>query len=138
MLDCSSETCRIAPATAIPEELRPLGRAWLDFGIYALDGLKNVAVVRAFGDCTRRVRGRAALSSDAGHNFTDALALLLAWFGVYLQAKPANETQAFAYYRGGVLTAFINASTLEAIPAWIFYESDVRLARSGHCDRSVL
>ena len=27
-----------------------------------------------------------ALLSDAGHNFTDALALLLAWFGFYLQA----------------------------------------------------
>ena len=25
-----------------------------------------------------------ALISDAGHNFTDALALLLAWFGFYL------------------------------------------------------
>jgi len=28
-----------------------------------------------------------ALISDAGHNFTDALALLLAWFGVYFQSK---------------------------------------------------
>ena len=34
-----------------------------------------------------------ALLSDAGHNFTDVLALLLAWIGVYLQAKPADETK---------------------------------------------
>ena len=26
-----------------------------------------------------------ALVADAGHNFTDALALLLAWFGVYFE-----------------------------------------------------
>ena len=32
-----------------------------------------------------------ALVSDAGHNLTDALALLLAWFGVYLQSRPADE-----------------------------------------------
>jgi cobalt-zinc-cadmium efflux system protein len=63
-----------------------------------------------------------ALLSDAGHNFTDALALLLAWFGFYLQAKPANETKTFGYHRAGVLTAFLNALTLVALSLWIFYE----------------
>ncbi len=28
-----------------------------------------------------------ALLSDAGHNFTDAIALALAWAGVYLQSN---------------------------------------------------
>ena len=40
-----------------------------------------------------------ALLSDAGHNCTDALALLLAWFGVYLESKPADETKTFGYHR---------------------------------------
>ncbi len=70
-----------------------------------------------------------ALLSDAGHNFTDALALLLAWFGFYLQAKPANEVKTFGYHRAGVLTAFINALTLAGLAAWIFYESYQRLLR---------
>src|SRR5690348_18148292 len=70
-----------------------------------------------------------ALVSDAGHNFTDALALLLAWFGFYLQAKPANEIKTFGYHRAGVLTAFVNALTLVALSAWIFYESYQRLIR---------
>jgi len=68
-----------------------------------------------------------ALLSDAGHNFTDALALLLAWFGFYLQAKPANDVKTFGYHRAGVLTAFINALTLVALSVWIFYESYQRL-----------
>ena len=68
-----------------------------------------------------------ALLSDAGHNFTDALALLLAWFGFYLQGKPADEVKTFGYHRAGVLTAFINALTLVAIAGWIFYESYARL-----------
>src|SRR5512133_3783002 len=68
-----------------------------------------------------------ALLSDAGHNFTDALALLLAWFGFYLQSKPANETKTFGYHRAGVLSAFVNALTLVALAAFIFWESYKRL-----------
>ena len=68
-----------------------------------------------------------ALLSDAGHNFTDALALLLAWFGYFLQAKPADEIKTYGYQRAGVLSAFVNALTLLALSAWIFYESALRL-----------
>jgi cobalt-zinc-cadmium efflux system protein len=68
-----------------------------------------------------------ALLSDAGHNFTDGLALLLAWFGFYLQSKPANESKTFGYHRAGVLSAFVNALTLIALAAFIFYESYQRL-----------
>jgi cobalt-zinc-cadmium efflux system protein len=68
-----------------------------------------------------------ALVSDAGHNFTDALALLLAWFGFYLEAKPADEVKTYGYHRAGVLSAFVNALTLLVLSAWIFYESALRL-----------
>lgn len=71
--------------------------------------------------------GSLALLSDAGHNFTDALALLMAWIGFYLQAKPANEVKTYGYHRAGVLSAFVNALTLVALSAWIFYESYHRL-----------
>ena len=69
-----------------------------------------------------------ALVSDAGHNFTDALALLLAWFGFYLEARPADEIKTYGYHRAGVLSAFVNALTLLALSAWIFYESALRLS----------
>jgi cobalt-zinc-cadmium efflux system protein len=68
-----------------------------------------------------------ALISDAGHNFTDALALMLAWIANYLEAKPANEIKTYGYQRAGVLSAFANALTLAALSAWIFYESVERL-----------
>jgi cobalt-zinc-cadmium efflux system protein len=68
-----------------------------------------------------------ALLSDAGHNFTDALALLLAWFGFYLQSRPADETRTYGYHRAGVLSAFINASVLVALSAWILWEAVIRL-----------
>jgi len=68
-----------------------------------------------------------ALLSDAGHNFTDALAIGLAWFGLYLQARPADETRTYGYHRAGVLTAFVNAVTLVGLAAWIIYEAVARL-----------
>ena len=68
-----------------------------------------------------------ALLSDAGHNFTDAGALLLASIGFYLQGKPADEIKTYGYHRAGVLSAFVNALTLIGLSAWIFYESVLRL-----------
>ncbi|HEY9141039.1 MAG TPA: cation diffusion facilitator family transporter [Bryobacteraceae bacterium] len=68
-----------------------------------------------------------ALLSDAGHNFTDALALLLAWFGVYFQSKPADEIKTYGYHRAGVLAAFVNALALVALSVWILWESVARL-----------
>lgn len=68
-----------------------------------------------------------ALISDAGHNATDALALLLAWFAVYLQNKPADESRTFGYHRAGVLAAFVNALVLIVLSLWILYESWQRL-----------
>lgn len=68
-----------------------------------------------------------ALLSDAGHNFTDALALLLAWFGFYLESKPADENKTYGYHRAGVLSAFVNAMTLVALSLWILYEGVMRL-----------
>jgi len=71
--------------------------------------------------------GSLALISDAGHNFTDALALGLALFGVYLKQKPADEERTFGYHRGGVLAAFINALTLVGLSLFVFYEAWLRL-----------
>ena len=67
--------------------------------------------------------GSLALLSDAGHNFTDALALGLAWFAVRLQARPPDKSKTFGYHRAGVLAAFVNALTLVVLALFIFYES---------------
>ncbi len=71
--------------------------------------------------------GSLALLSDAGHNFTDAFALLLAAIGVYLQSRPADHVKTYGYQRAGVLVAFINAVTLVVLAGVLFYESYQRL-----------
>jgi cobalt-zinc-cadmium efflux system protein len=68
-----------------------------------------------------------ALLSDAGHNFTDALALLLASLAYYFESKPADNARTYGYHRAGVLAAFVNALTLLALSVWIFQESYQRL-----------
>lgn len=71
--------------------------------------------------------GSLALLSDAGHNFTDALALLLAAAGLYLQGKPADHSRTYGYQRAGVIAAFLNAATLVLISLAIFWEAASRL-----------
>src|ERR1035437_10705410 len=68
-----------------------------------------------------------ALLSDAGHNFADAFALLLAAFVFYLQSRPANEVKTYGYHRAGVLAAFVNAVSLVVLALLLFYESYRRL-----------
>src|SRR5437870_11317831 len=68
-----------------------------------------------------------ALISDAFHNFTDTLALLLALFAVRLERRPPNVVKSYGYHRAGVLAAFINAGTLAAFTLFIFIEAIARL-----------
>ena len=68
-----------------------------------------------------------ALLSEAGHNVTDLLALLLSWVAVFIQTRPPSATKTFGYHRAGVLAAFINALTLVAIAFYIFYEAFLRM-----------
>lgn len=68
-----------------------------------------------------------ALIGDALHNFTDALALLLALAAVRFERRPANASKSYGYHRAGVLAAFINAGTLAAFTIYIFVEAFRRL-----------
>jgi len=69
-----------------------------------------------------------ALLSEAGHNLSDFLALLLSWVAVYVQTRPPNPRKTYGYQRAGVLAAFPNAMTLVPIAFLIFYEAFRRLS----------
>ena len=68
-----------------------------------------------------------ALLSEAGHNLTDFVALLMSWGAVYLQGRPPSARKTFGYNRAGVLAAFINGLTLVLISFYIWYEAFKRL-----------
>ncbi|HEY1209840.1 MAG TPA: cation diffusion facilitator family transporter [Terracidiphilus sp.] len=69
-----------------------------------------------------------ALLSEAGHNASDFLALLLSFTAVYFQSLPAGSSKTFGYQRAGVLAAFLNAAMLIVISIWIVVEALHRLS----------
>jgi cobalt-zinc-cadmium efflux system protein len=93
-------------------------------------GLLVVAGIRAHS---------LALLSEAGHNLTDFVALLLSLVAVYLQSRPPSATHTFGYHRAGVLAALVNAATLVAISFLIFYEGVRRIQepQAVHADTMI-
>ncbi len=70
-----------------------------------------------------------ALLSEAGHNLSDFLALMLSLAAVYLEARPPSTTKTYGYHRAGVLAALVNAVSLVAVSFLIFYEAFRRLQK---------
>lgn len=68
-----------------------------------------------------------ALLSEAGHNLTDFVALLLSLLAVYLHSRPPSATHTYGYHRAGVLAALVNSGTLVVISFVIFYEAVRRI-----------
>jgi cobalt-zinc-cadmium efflux system protein len=73
-----------------------------------------------------------ALLSEAGHNVSDFLALLLSLFAVFLESRAPTSTKTFGYQRAGVIAAFINSVTLVVIAFLIFFEASRRLHAPEH------
>jgi cobalt-zinc-cadmium efflux system protein len=73
-----------------------------------------------------------ALLSEAGHNLSDLLALLLSLIAVYLESRPPSSTKTYGWHRAGVLAAFVNAASLVAVAFLIFYEAFRRLQSPGN------
>jgi len=69
------------------------------------------------------ISGSLALLSDAMHNFSDVLALLIAWGANRLSLKPANEDKTFGFKRAEIIAALFNSSLLLAIAIFLIYEA---------------
>ena len=79
-----------------------------------------------------------ALISEAGHNVSDFLALLLSFVAVYFQTRPATDRKTFGYQRAGVLAAFLNALTLIVLSVWIAIEAVHRLGAPAHVQPRIM
>ena len=64
-----------------------------------------------------------ALLSEAGHNLSDLLALLLSFVAVFLEGRPPSATKTYGYRRAGVLAALVNSLSLLLVSFLIFYEA---------------
>ncbi len=68
-----------------------------------------------------------ALLSDAGHMFTDNVALLLSFFAMKFATMPATDRKTFGFYRLEILAAFVNGVVLVLMSLYIMYEAYLRI-----------
>jgi len=75
-----------------------------------------------------------ALLADAWHMVTDAGALALSLFALWIAQRPATAEKSFGYYRLEILAALFNGALLIAITVWIVAEALGRLRRPHPID----
>ncbi|MGB5989721.1 MAG: cation diffusion facilitator family transporter [Marinifilaceae bacterium] len=70
-----------------------------------------------------------ALLSDALHNFSDVISLVISYIANKLSKKKCNEDKTFGYRRSEIIAAFINSSTLILIAIFLGKEAISRFSQ---------
>jgi len=84
----------------------------------------GITVAQAIGGA---ISGSMALLSDAAHNFSDVLSLVISFLANRLAKRGATEKETFGFRRSEILAAFINSATLIVIAILILSEAIQRL-----------
>ena len=71
--------------------------------------------------------GSLALLADAGHMLSDAGALGLSLFAMYVSQRNPTAQHTYGYYRAEILAALLNGAALVAITLYIFVEAARRI-----------
>lgn len=69
------------------------------------------------------VSGSLALLSDALHNFSDVISLIVSYLASKLSKQKASINRTFGYKRAEILAAFINAATLVIVAVILIIEA---------------
>ncbi|WP_298932529.1 cation diffusion facilitator family transporter [uncultured Ruegeria sp.] len=70
--------------------------------------------------------GSLSLIADALHNFSDAVALIIAFFARKIARRPADARMSFGYGRAEVVAALVNYTTLVVLSVYLLYEGVMR------------
>lgn len=73
------------------------------------------------------ISGSLALMSDALHNFSDVMALVISYLADKLAGREFSHDKTFGYKRAEILAAMINSASLLVIGAFLVKEAVVRL-----------
>lgn len=69
------------------------------------------------------ISGSLSLLSDALHNFTDVISLIISYVAHFFAKKEASLHKTFGYKRAEIIAAFVNASTLIVISVLLIIEA---------------
>jgi cobalt-zinc-cadmium efflux system protein len=90
-----------------------------------------ITVAQVFGGLWS---GSLALFSDALHNFSDVLSLVISYVAEKLAKRKSTRTKTFGYKRAGILAAFINAATLLIVALILIKEAIERFLEPQFID----
>lgn len=79
-----------------------------------------ITIAQVFGGI---ISGSLALLSDALHNFSDVISLIISYIANILSKKKASLNKTFGYKRAEILAAFINSSTLIIVAILLVIEA---------------
>jgi len=72
------------------------------------------------------ISGSVALLTDALHNFSDVVSLLLSYITNRIAKRKSTTKQTFGFKRAEILSAFVNAATLIGIAVFLIVEATQR------------
>ena len=82
--------------------------------------------------------GSLALISDAGHNFSDVLSLILSYFGEHFSHKKATKRHSFGFKRTEVAAALLNAISLSGLGLIIIGEAIRSFSQQNEISLSIM
>jgi cobalt-zinc-cadmium efflux system protein len=82
-----------------------------------------ITVAQAIGGI---ISGSLSLLSDALHNFSDVISLIVSYIANSYSKKEASFDKTFGYKRAEIIAAFVNAATLIIVAVYLVYEAVLR------------
>jgi cobalt-zinc-cadmium efflux system protein len=84
------------------------------------------------------VSGSLSLVSDALHNFSDTISVIVSYVAVKLKTHNNSYSHTFGLKRAEILAAVINSSVLIVISFFLFYEAILRFAVPSQIDTNIM
>lgn len=75
------------------------------------------------------ISGSISLISDALHNFSDVMALVISYIANVLVTRSSTPRKTFGFKRAEIIAAFVNASALIAIAIYLSFEAVRRFSQ---------
>ncbi|QGN20102.1 cation diffusion facilitator family transporter [Weissella koreensis] len=69
------------------------------------------------------ISGSLALVSDAIHNLTDVVSLVIAWMAQLISGRGMNAKNTFGYRRAQIIAAFVNSTFMIMVSLFLIFES---------------
>jgi cobalt-zinc-cadmium efflux system protein len=84
------------------------------------------------------ISGSLSLISDAMHNFSDGIAIIVSYIAMRLSKRPRSSKYTFGLKRAEIIAAIINASTLIIISFFLIKEAIDRFANTSPITGSLM